>query len=128
MSGLWHSFREGGWAMYPIFAFGFLGVGAAGRFAWRGEHQLVGFVRWITTTILACGAFGFFIGFQRMLGFAGANSGHFRLSTASTGDPAFYASGADIAVWKRAAPADLDASTTWRSRPPQGRQQRHHTC
>lgn len=73
MSGLWHSFREGGWAMYPIFAFGFLGVGAAGRFAWRGEHQLVGFVRWISTTIVACGAFGFLIGVQRMLGFAGEN-------------------------------------------------------
>jgi hypothetical protein len=69
--GLWHSFREGGWAMYLIFAFGLLGVGAAGRFAWRGEHQLVGFVRWITLTVLACGAFGFFVGIQRLLGFAG---------------------------------------------------------
>lgn len=75
--GLWHSFQEGGWAMYLIFAFGLVGVGAAGRFAWRGEHQLLGFVRWITVTVLACGAFGFFVGVQRMLSFAGE-----RLATA----------------------------------------------
>jgi hypothetical protein len=56
--------------MYLIFACGLLGVGAAGRFAWRGEHQLVGFIRWITATVLACGAFGFFFGVQRMLSFA----------------------------------------------------------
>ena len=67
--GLWNSFREGGWAMYLIFAFGLTGVGAAGRFAWRGEHQLVSFVRWITATTFGCGFFGFFVGVQRMLRF-----------------------------------------------------------
>jgi hypothetical protein len=56
---LWHHFQEGGWAMWPIFGLGLVGVGAAGRFAWRGEHQLLAFVRWLLLTLLACGAFGF---------------------------------------------------------------------
>jgi hypothetical protein len=64
---LWHSFQEGGWAMYLIFALGLPGVGAAGRFAWRGEHQLLGFLRWIALTLLAAGWFGFFIGEQKVL-------------------------------------------------------------
>ena len=67
--GLWHSFQEGGWAMYPIFAFGLLGVGAAGRFAWRGEHPLLGFIRWIVVTVLLCGVFGTLVGIMRMLSF-----------------------------------------------------------
>ena len=53
--------------MYLIFALGLPGVGAAGRFAWRGEHQLAAFLRWISFTLLATGAFGFFIGWQKML-------------------------------------------------------------
>ena len=61
-SGLWAYFQMGGWAMYPIFALGVLGVGAAGRFAWRGEHQLLGFLRWLTLTLVVCGWFGFFAG------------------------------------------------------------------
>jgi len=64
---LWHSFQEGGWAMYLIFALGLPGVGAAGRFAWRGEHQLLAFLRWVSFTLLASGAFGFFIGWQKVL-------------------------------------------------------------
>jgi hypothetical protein len=51
--------------MYGIFAFGVTGVTAAGRFAWRGEHQLLGFVRWMGATVFASGWFGFFIGMQR---------------------------------------------------------------
>jgi hypothetical protein len=61
-SGLWAYFQLGGWVMYPIFALGVLGVGAAGRFAWRGEHQLLGFLRWLIATLVACGSFGFFAG------------------------------------------------------------------
>jgi hypothetical protein len=52
----------GGWAMYPIFVFGLVAVAAAGRFAWRGEHQLLGFLRWLTLTVVGCGLFGFFVG------------------------------------------------------------------
>jgi hypothetical protein len=62
---LWRSFQEGGWAMYLIFALGLTGVSAAGRFAWRGEHQLVAFIGWIAVTVFASGWFGFFIGMQR---------------------------------------------------------------
>lgn len=58
--------------MYFIFAFGLTGVGAAGRFAWRGEHQLVGFIRWLGVTVLASGAFGFSVGAQM---FSGAAAG-----------------------------------------------------
>src|SRR4051812_12718449 len=64
---LWQSFHDGGWAMYLIFALGLPGVGAAGRFAWRGEHQLIAFLRWIALTLLAAGWFGFFIGEQKVL-------------------------------------------------------------
>jgi hypothetical protein len=64
---LWGSFRDGGWVMYWIFAFGLTGVAAAGRFAWRGEHQLLGFIRWMAVTVLASGWFGFVVGSQMML-------------------------------------------------------------
>jgi len=53
--------------MYLIFALGLPGVGAAGRFAWRGEHQLIAFLRWTLMALLASGWFGFFIGEQRVL-------------------------------------------------------------
>lgn len=53
--------------MYFIFALGLVGVGAAGRFAWRGEHQLLPFLRWLTITLIACGAFGFVIDWQSTL-------------------------------------------------------------
>ena len=60
--GLWHYFQLGGWAMYPICALGLVGVAAAARFAWRGEHQLLGFLRWLALTVMSCGLFGFFAG------------------------------------------------------------------
>jgi biopolymer transport protein ExbB/TolQ len=64
---LWHHFQLGGWMMWVIFALGLPGVGAAGRFAWRGEHQLLASLRWLCVTLLASGAFGFFVGEQRVL-------------------------------------------------------------
>lgn len=67
MSGLWATFQDGGWTMYAIFALGLVGIGAAGRLAWRGEHQLIAFIRWLLLTIFACGWFGFFVGMQRVL-------------------------------------------------------------
>lgn len=54
-------FKEGGWAMFLILAAGLVGLGAAGRFAWRGEHQLLGFIRWNLATLLLSGLFGFCI-------------------------------------------------------------------
>jgi hypothetical protein len=50
--------------MWIIFALGLPGVGAAGRFAWRGEHQLGAFLRWLTFTLFATGLFGFCVGEQ----------------------------------------------------------------
>jgi hypothetical protein len=67
----WHAFQDGGWAMWAIFGFGLVGVGAAGRFAWRGEHQLAPFLRWIVALLGSSGLFGFFVGVQKMLSFAG---------------------------------------------------------
>lgn len=67
MSELWQHFQEGGWAMYPVFVFGLTAVGAAGRFAWRGEHQLLGFIRWVLVTLLASGGFGFTVGMMMTL-------------------------------------------------------------
>jgi hypothetical protein len=77
---LWHSFQEGGWAMYLIFALGLTGVGASGRFAWRGEHQLLGFLRWLVVTVFACGWFGFCIGMQRVLGAITSRAAENRMS------------------------------------------------
>jgi hypothetical protein len=59
MHELWQSFLEGGWGMGPIFLFGLLAVTAAGRFAWRGEHQLTSYVRWMAATTVVSGFFGF---------------------------------------------------------------------
>ncbi len=67
MSTIWHHIQLGGWAMYPVFAFGLIAAGAAARFAWRGEHQLLAFIRWAIGAILSLGAFGFTAGMMRVL-------------------------------------------------------------
>lgn len=53
--------------MYPVFATGLVVAGVAGRFAWRGEHQLLGFIRWTLVALLAFGAMGFAIGAMMLL-------------------------------------------------------------
>ena len=67
MSTIWHHIQLGGWAMYPIFVFGLITAGAAARFAWRGEHQLLSFIRWAIGAILSLGAFGFTAGMMKVL-------------------------------------------------------------
>jgi hypothetical protein len=67
MQNLWHQFREGGWVMYPVFALGLVVVGAAARFALRGEHQLLPFIRWVIVSLLLTGAFGFTLGMMKTL-------------------------------------------------------------
>ena len=52
--------------MWFIFLFGLLALSAAGRFAWRGEHQLLAFVRWMCATTFASGVFGFLIGMTKV--------------------------------------------------------------
>jgi hypothetical protein len=96
MTKLWHHFQEGGWVMYPIFAFGLIAVGAAARFALRGEHQLLAFVRWTTATLLLTGLFGFTVGMMTAL--------H---ATERTTDPEFMAR---IVLTGSAEAANLPAS------------------
>src|SRR5687768_2136329 len=67
MQSLWHQFREGGWVMYPVFALGLVAVGAAARFALRGEHQLLPFIRWVIVSLLLTGAFGFTLAMMKTL-------------------------------------------------------------
>ena|SRR5688572_4924223 len=67
MTKLWHLFLEGGWMMYPVFALGLFAVTTGGRFAWRGEHQLLGFLRWLLGALLASGSLGFTIGLMKTL-------------------------------------------------------------
>lgn len=67
MSRLFHSFQEGGWVMNIVLALGLVAVGAAGRFALRGEHQLLEFIRWNLRALLLCGLFGFNTGMIKVL-------------------------------------------------------------
>jgi hypothetical protein len=64
---LWHHFLEGGWMMYPVFAWGLLTLGTTARFALRGEHQLVVSGAWMLRALLAAGGFGFTIEMMRIL-------------------------------------------------------------
>lgn len=73
-TGLWHSFQEGGWGMYPILALGLVGLFSAARFAWRGERSLVGALRWLVFALVSCGVFGFVIGMIRASHFVAALS------------------------------------------------------
>ena len=53
--------------MWFIFVFGFLALTAAGRFAWRGEHQMLGFIRSMGATVITSGIFGFVIAMLKVL-------------------------------------------------------------
>ena len=53
--------------MGPVFVLGLVAVGAAGRFAWRGEHQLLAFIQWTLRALLMGGGFGFTVGMMLTL-------------------------------------------------------------
>lgn len=53
--------------MYIVFALGLVALGAAARFALRGEHQLLGFIRWNVLALLLSGVFGFTTGMIKVL-------------------------------------------------------------
>ena len=59
MNRLWQSFQEGGFGMWFILVFGVLAVVGAARFAWRGDHRLLGFIRWMLFTTASSSALGF---------------------------------------------------------------------
>ena len=67
-------FRDGGWVMFVIFAIGLVGTGAAGRFVWRGEHQLLGFIRWNLLSVGLAGAFGFCVAMLKVFQYVLARS------------------------------------------------------
>jgi hypothetical protein len=67
MGGMWDNWRDGGWGMWPILAFGILAILGAARFAWRGEHGLTGFVRWMALTTASSAVLGFCIGMHKVL-------------------------------------------------------------
>jgi hypothetical protein len=71
---LWAAFHDGGWMMWFILLFGLLAATAAGRFALKGERQLVGFIRWMIATTLVSGLFGFLIGMTKVLHFVVAQA------------------------------------------------------
>ena len=55
------AFRDGGWAMWAIFAFGLVGMAVAARFCWRGQRSLLDSVRWLIVALIASGCSGFLI-------------------------------------------------------------------
>jgi hypothetical protein len=61
------AFRDGGWAMWAIFAFGLAAVAIAARFAWRGEQALLVATRWLTAALIASGCFGFCVDLQAVM-------------------------------------------------------------
>lgn len=67
MSKILDAFHEGGWAMYPLFALGLITVGATARFALRGEHQLLAYIRWLLSALLLSAGFGFTVGMMKAL-------------------------------------------------------------
>jgi hypothetical protein len=64
MDRLWARWEDGGWGMWPVLVFGVLALFGAARFAWRGEHGLTGFVRWMTLTTASSTLLGFVAAMQ----------------------------------------------------------------
>jgi hypothetical protein len=64
---MWSYFQEGGWGMWWLLALGAVSFVAALRFAWRGEHQLVPFLKWMIATELLVGGFSFLSGMTLVL-------------------------------------------------------------
>jgi hypothetical protein len=69
MDRLWQNWQDGGWGMWPILVFGVLSVIGAARFAWRGEHDLTGFVRWMLVTTGSSALLGFCSGMQAVFNY-----------------------------------------------------------
>lgn len=77
MSRLGHSFMEGGWVMFIVVGVGLVTLGTAARFALRGEHRLLGFIRYSLRALLLSGLFGFTTGMIKALHYAAALSADF---------------------------------------------------
>lgn len=64
---VWSYFQDGGWGMWWLLALGVVSFVAALRFAWRGEHQLAPFLKWMIGTELLLGGFSFLSGMTLVL-------------------------------------------------------------
>ena len=84
MDRLWENWQDGGWGMWPILLFGVLGLVGAARFAWRGEHALMGFVRWTALAIASSAGLGFTTGMHNVLGAATGNNPRFEPPTSAS--------------------------------------------
>lgn len=62
------SFLEGGWMMWPIVGLGLCAIAVAVRFAFAGDHRVLGSLRALSTCTILCGVFGTIIGWMRLLG------------------------------------------------------------
>jgi hypothetical protein len=79
MDGLWENWQDGGWGMWPVLVFGVLAIVAAARFAWRGEHGLTGFIRWMALTTASSALLGFLAGMHKVLDAALGHNPKFEL-------------------------------------------------
>lgn len=59
---MYEHFRDGGWGMFPILAFGLVLLGAAIRYAARPQRKLVPLLYGLGILTLACGGLGFVTG------------------------------------------------------------------
>jgi hypothetical protein len=84
MDRLWEGWQDGGWGMWPILVFGVLALFGAARFAWRGEHALAGFIRWMALTTASSAVLGFTVAMNKVLSVAIGNDPRFAAPT----DPA----------------------------------------
>lgn len=64
---MWGYFRDGGWVMWWLLGLGLVAALAALRFAWRGEHQLIPFIKWMIVVEVLAGGFGFLTGMTLVL-------------------------------------------------------------
>jgi hypothetical protein len=55
--------------MWPILVFGILAIIGASRFAWRGEHDLTAFIRWMLATTASSALLGFSLGMHAVFNF-----------------------------------------------------------
>jgi hypothetical protein len=81
MDRMWENWQDGGWGMWPILVFGVLTLVGAARFAWRGEHALTGFIRWMALTTASSALLGFGAGMHKVLEAAIGNNPKFEPPT-----------------------------------------------
>jgi hypothetical protein len=77
MDQLLENWQDGGWGMWPIMLFGIMALLGAGRFAWRGEHTLSAFIRWMMATTGSSAVLGFSAGMHKVFAAVAGNDPRF---------------------------------------------------